>query len=96
VTSDHLPEGWTLERVVEVGQLAAGASLLDLDQIRVTNVGGPDGDERMSPSVAIDTGAGLCLCLDSDGYWYMAQLADGIVACWGSYGSDLADALRAL
>lgn len=38
----------------------------------------------------------LCL-VGADGEWFMGSLdADGSVACWASYGSDLGKAIEAL
>ncbi|HZL04379.1 MAG TPA: hypothetical protein VFE45_02980 [Coriobacteriia bacterium] len=58
-------------------------------------------DELLNPSVILSF-SGLCLCLvrpqGSAVGWWMGQLDadDGSIACWGDYGPDLEDAIRAL
>ena len=90
-----MPTGWTLARVREVGGLANDPRLLDTAGSTAT-VETNEGIEPLNPLVIIDCG-GLCLVLDDDGDWYMGQ-PDGqeVIRCWGSYGSELDDALRAL
>ncbi len=90
-----LPEGWTLERVREVGQLRDEVRLLD-PGTSVT-VETSDGPEFVDADLMIDCG-GLVLVLDPvDGDWLMGEVDDaGVVRCWAGYGSDLGEALRSL
>lgn len=87
-----LPEGWEIGRVRRVAQ--GDAELLPPDTPAVVDVAGSH--ESLNPSCTISFG-GLCLVLSDDGEWYMGELgADGVIVCWGSYGSDLERAIRAL
>lgn len=92
-----LPEGWTLDRVTEVGQLRLGARLLDPVGCHVFYVA-ESRRQPLSVATIIDTGGGLCLCLDADdGEWWMGQLDEtNEVECWATHGEDLEQALLAL
>ena len=100
VRESKLPEGWTLDRVREV---EPSAELLDPADHFVVADERPaaDGYEVLDPSVILSF-SGLCLCLvraaGSAGGWWMGHLDadDGSIACWGDYGPDLEDAIRAL
>jgi hypothetical protein len=54
--------------------------------------------EQLSPTTLLRADRELCLVRDaSDRLWYMGSRdADGAVVCWGSYGADLDEAIRAL
>jgi len=95
MNGDGLPEGWTLERVREVGQLRDEPRLLDRST-KVT-LDTPTGLREVEPSIVLECG-GLVLVLDaSEGDWLMGQQSeDGSIVCWGSYGDDLESALRGL
>ncbi|MFE3458197.1 hypothetical protein ACFXKD_11675 [Nocardiopsis aegyptia] len=90
----HLPPGWTIERV-RAHSGVADAHLLSTDRLVVLD----DLDQRdyttLRPGALIAFGR-LCLVWDGD-EWLMGDLdEDGSVICWGSYGSDLAEAIRNL
>ena len=95
MNDDGMPDGWTLERVKEVGQLRDLPRLLDR-RTKVT-FDAPSGPTEIQPVTIIDVD-GLVLVLDeARGEWLMGQqCADGSIVCWGSYGDDLGDAIRGL
>ncbi|MFB7057792.1 hypothetical protein [Streptomyces vinaceus] len=72
------------------------AAALSADRLVVLEVAGQDDYELLRPDVLLAFHE-LCLVRHDDGEWYMGQLDDdGSVICWGSYGSDLAEAVRGL
>ena len=92
---EGLPDGWTLDRVREVGHLRDPPRLLDLSTQVILDT--PSGRSAVEPATIIDCG-GLVVVLDgSDASWLKGmQLDDGSIICWGSYGDDLERALRGL
>lgn len=92
---DGLPDGWTLERVREVGQLRDAPRLLDRGTPVTLDT--PEGRQAIEPAGLIECG-GLILVFDSaKSEWLMGQQADdGSVMCWSSYGADLEFALQSL
>ncbi len=90
----RLPEGWTLERIKDMGIAAPAIVTRPVNVLEDL----ADGLVELDPMVILDLGGGYCLALidDSDG-WHMGQwtAADTIV-CWGSYGPDLEYAINAL
>ena len=93
-----LPEGWDLERVrAQSGD--ASARFLSPDERMVVLDSTPRLSEyiELNPVTIIDFSS-LCLVrMDNDAAWYMGQVElDGSILCWGSYGDDLGEAIRAL
>jgi hypothetical protein len=89
-----LPKGWTIDRVRRASG-DAEASVLSPDRLVTVE----DHDAAVpSPLAAEVIIAFHDLCLvGADGEWYMGSLgADGSVACWASYGSELGKAIGAL
>jgi hypothetical protein len=88
-----LPTGWTMNLIHE---LDSQAKLLDPVAYPVALI---DGDDEIAIpcSLILDFGV-LKLALDSSrGSWLMGQINDeGTIMCWGDYGEDLGDAIRAL
>ncbi|WP_327130336.1 hypothetical protein OG311_02075 [Streptomyces sp. NBC_01343] len=73
----------------------ASAAVLPFDRLVVVEVAGQGDYETLRPDVILAFHE-LCLVRDG-GEWFMGQLDDdGSVICWGSYGSDLAEAIRGL
>ncbi|MCP3878163.1 MAG: hypothetical protein GY701_07195 [Sulfitobacter sp.] len=90
---DRLPEGWTLERIKDMG-IPAPAIVTRPVTVLSDRVDGP---VELAAVVILDLG-GYCLVLtdDSDG-WHMGQWTDAdMIACWGSYGPDLEYAINSL
>ncbi|AOR31845.1 hypothetical protein BFF78_13005 [Streptomyces fodineus] len=89
-----LPDGWTVDRLrAHSGDTRAVA--LCPDRLVYVEDGSGGDPEPLHPSYVLAFGE-LCL-VDHDGEWYMGSLRDdGSVACWASYGSDLAEAIRSL
>ncbi len=89
----QLPDGWSLERIREMGvrevRLLSNKCYVVEDRV--------DDLVELDPACIIDCG-GLQLLLDrADGEWHMGSMDDdGAIWCWGSYGADLAEAIRAL
>lgn len=89
-----LPDGWTIDRLRAHSGDTRAVPLSPDRPVHVEDVSG-DGPAPLRPSFVLAFG-GLCL-VDHDGEWYMGSLGDdGSVDCWGSYGSDLAEAIRNL
>ncbi|MFF7082186.1 hypothetical protein [Streptomyces lavendulae] len=92
--TSHLPTGWTIEQIRALSH-DRSATPLSLDRLVV--VEGPSRSDytTLQPEVILGF-HDLCLVLHA-GEWYMGQLdTDGSVACWSSYGPDLAEAIRGL
>ena len=94
----ELPEGWDLDRVRAMG--LADARLLPLDTLVLLerrDAARSDYD-TLSPTAVLACGYDLCLVRNADdGLWYMGSPdGDGTIVCWGSYGDDLAEAIRGL
>ncbi|WP_186403716.1 hypothetical protein [[Actinomadura] parvosata] len=91
----QLPSGWTPARIAEVASTRS-AELLPLDTPVFMDLH-TGGRERIRPSLIIKLGE-ICLARDAeDGAYAMGQLdGHGALRCWGYYGDDLAEALRAL
>ncbi|ROQ94547.1 hypothetical protein EDE04_0977 [Streptomyces sp. 2132.2] len=71
------------------------AAALSTDRLVVLEVAAQDDYETLRPDVLLAFHE-LCLVRDG-GEWFMGQLDDdGSVICWGSYGSELAEAIRGL
>ena len=91
---DGLPPDWSLERI---RRIEAQSELLDVTAHSVCVQEGENLRE-LRPRCIISF-AGLCLVNPADDNgWYMGQLdrADGSITCWGSYGTDLAEAIASL
>lgn len=90
---DRLPDGWTLERIKDMG---IAAPVIVTRSVTVMECGVDDVFE-LAPRVVLDRG-GICLALnDESGDWHMGQWDDAnTIACWGSYGTDLEYAINAL
>lgn len=89
---ERLPEGWTLERIKDMG-IPAPAIVMREVTVSEDRVGGP---VELAPMVVLDLGGDYCLALTDDG-WHMGQWHDAnTIACWGSYGTDLEYAINAL
>ncbi|GHE31144.1 hypothetical protein GCM10018784_80090 [Streptomyces hydrogenans] len=89
-----LPAGWTIERVRALSK-DPSAVPLSVDRLVVVETAGQGDYEPLRPDVILAFHE-LCLVRD-DGEWFMGQLDDdGSVICWGSYGSDLTEAIRSL
>ncbi|MFE2142473.1 hypothetical protein ACFXA3_12110 [Streptomyces sp. NPDC059456] len=89
-----LPAGWTIEHVRALSGDESAAPL-SCDRFVVVEVAGQGDYETLRPDVVLAFHE-LCLVRD-DGEWFMGELDDdGSVICWGSYGSDLAGAIRSL
>jgi hypothetical protein len=52
--------------------------------------------ERVEPEVVIRFDYLVLVRAAGDPDWYMGQVHDGEVVCWGGYGPDLEAAIRAL
>ncbi|MFE2168446.1 hypothetical protein ACFXB3_25825 [Streptomyces sp. NPDC059447] len=90
----NLPADWTIERVRTLSG-DASATLLSLDRFVVVE-DWEQGDYSVLRPRVILSFHGLCLVQDDD-EWFMGELDDdGSIACWSSYGSDLAQAIRGL
>jgi hypothetical protein len=89
-----LPDGWTIDRVRGVsGDVEATG--LSPDRRVVLEEHGTEDHTLLQPEIIISFHE-LCL-VSADGEWFMGNLAaDGSVACWASYGSDLGQAIRGL
>ena len=95
VERNTLPAGWSLARVREVGGLANEPRLLDAADSTAT-IESTGVIEPLDATLIIDCG-GDCLVLAEDGQWYMGHPdGRGVIRCWGCYGADLDEALRAL
>ncbi|MFG2668332.1 hypothetical protein ACGFY6_29365 [Streptomyces sp. NPDC048387] len=91
--NSELPAGWTIERVRALSGDASAASL-SFDRLVIVEMAGKGDYEPLRPDVILAFHE-LCLVRD-DGEWFMGQLDDdGSVICWASYGSALAEAIRA-
>ena len=89
-----LPDGWTIARV---RRASGDAEAVVLSPDRRVTVEDHDA-AALSPLKVEVIIAFHDLCLVSaDGEWFMGSLgADGSIACWASYGSDLGKAIEAL
>lgn len=89
-----LPDGWTIDRV----RRASGdheATVLALDRLVTVEDQDAAALSSLQPDVIIAF-HDLCL-VNADGEWFMGSLgADGSIACWASYGSELSKAIEAL
>ena len=89
-----LPDGWTIDRVRHASGDAEAAVLSPDRRVTVE-----DHDAAALSPLQVEVIIGfhdLCL-VGTDGEWFMGSLgADGSVACWASYGSDLGKAIEAL
>jgi hypothetical protein len=89
-----LPDGWTLDQVRRLSG-DVEATVLSLDRRVVLEAHATEDHVLLQPEIIISFHE-LCL-VSADGEWFMGNLAaDGSVACWGSYGSDLGQAIQAL
>jgi transposase len=89
-----LPERWTLGRVREI---EPRAELLDPSEHRVRMVETVDQYHELGPEVILRFNGNCLIREPGDPEWAMGQIApDGTITCWGYYGDDLADAIRAL
>ena len=89
-----LPPGWDLQRIRAMEPLS---ELLIASEHHVYYQQGQE-LETLKPACIISF-SGLCLVRPIDeADWYMGDLdtTDGSIVCWASYGSDLAEAIRAL
>lgn len=88
-----LPHGWDLDRVrSESGN--ANSRLLETSDRHVVLATGNDYVD-LNPTVIIDF-SNLCLVAVGPD-WYMGSLEpDGSIICWGSYGTDLGEAIKAM
>jgi hypothetical protein len=92
--NSSLPPGWTIERVRALSGVA-DADLLSPDRLVVAGDADQSGCTTLRPSVLLAFGTS-CLVKDEED-WLMGYLDDdGSVVCWGSYGPDLAEAIRGL
>lgn len=95
-----LPEGWTLARIREVSQ--SPAAELWPTTVRVFLETYPPGESaspvrtRIEPESIIRFEYMVLVRGVDDPDWYMGQVHDGDVDCWGSYGPDLEAAIRAM
>lgn len=90
----QLPTGWTIEQIRALSQDHSAAPL-SLDRLVVVEEWGRNDYTVLQPEVILGF-HDLCLVLD-DGEWFMGQFdTDRSVVCWGSYGPDLAKAIRSL
>ena len=97
--TSSLPEGWTIERVRTVsGDDSAAVS--PTERLVLVEVWA-EHQSAHEPVPADQVGTiiqfhGLYL-VSIEGEWYMGILQpDGSITCWGSYGTDLQEALRSL
>lgn len=92
--TSYLPAGWTIERIRTLSR-DPSATPLSLGRLVVVEEPSQSAYTTLQPEVILGF-HDLCLVL-ADGEWFMGQLdADGSVACWASYGPDLAEAIRSL
>ncbi|MEV0281295.1 hypothetical protein AB0I22_33600 [Streptomyces sp. NPDC050610] len=92
--TSQLPVGWTIEQIRTLSH-DRSATPLSLDRFVVVEEPGQREYTALQPEMILGF-HDLCLVLH-DGEWFMGQLgADGSVACWASYGPDLAEAIRSL
>jgi hypothetical protein len=93
----ELPGGWDLDRVRAMGVLEARLLPLDTYVVLDTRAGTRSDYIELAPSAILDCGGLRLVCNQDDGIWYMGSpAADGEILCWGPYGDDLGDAIRAL
>lgn len=95
-----LPEGWTLERLREVGQSPTVQLLPSSTPVFFFQdpPGSPEPvTHALEPEVIIDFRYRVLVRAVRDPEWYMGEFNDeGAVMCWGAYGSDLLRAIRAM
>ncbi|MFD8599218.1 hypothetical protein ACFV1L_29855 [Kitasatospora sp. NPDC059646] len=92
--NEHLPDGWTIERVRDASGVAE-ADLLPLERLVVIEQPGAADYDVLRPDLILAF-HDLCLARVGD-EWLMGHLdQDGSVICWASYGPDLAGAIRGL
>ncbi len=91
--SFSLPNGWDLDRVrFESGD--PNAQILEI----VSQVLLVDGNEyiELEPAIIVNFSGRCLLRIADDTAWYMGSLQDdGSIVCWGSYGDDLGEAIKA-
>jgi hypothetical protein len=97
--TSSLPAGWTIERVRTVSGDDSAAVSPTERLVLVEEWSEHQSAHAPVPADLVGTiiqFRGLCL-VNIEGEWYMGTLQpDGSIACWGSYGSDLQEALRSL
>ena len=96
--SPSLPPEWDIDRIRRESD-NPDARFLSVEDHCVVSDGRPVSNQyyELEPVVIIDF-SGQCLVLvHDDRLWYMGGLEDdGSIVCWGSYGADLGQAIRAL
>ena len=91
----ELPEGWDLARI---RRLEPSAELLNPAEHYTVWVDKNSVYQELQPDVIISF-AGQCLLRSfGDPSWWMGEVdkTDGSIVCWGQYGEDLEQAIRAL
>jgi hypothetical protein len=90
----QLPEDWTLKRL---RALEPTAELTDLPGLRVIDVT-KDARPTLQPDLVINIGGQYLVRAGGLPEWWMGQLDKGTgeIHCWGTYGTDLEDAIEAL
>lgn len=86
-----LPEGWSIEKIEELGMKVVTGIYQAVEQCG-------SGLEPLDPKCIIDCDGAYYLVLDrSDSEWHMGLIGtDGIIECWASYGESLEAAIAAL
>jgi hypothetical protein len=92
-TMTELPDGWDIERVR--ARAGGDAEVLSCDRRVVLDVGQ---GARSLPAALILSFGELCLVRSVGAPdWYMGLLdRDGSITCWGSYGTELGEAIDGL
>lgn len=90
-----LPDGWTLARVRAI---EPGTVVLDPAGHHVVAERGVGDRVPLPPAEHLLAIGDLRLVrVEGDPEWWMGDVADdGTIVCWGSHGTDLGAALRAL
>jgi hypothetical protein len=89
-----LPEGWTIDRVCRVSGVSE-ATVLSLERLVVLEKHNSMDYVTLQPEIIISFHE-LCLVSAGDEWFMGSPDSDGSVICWGSYGSDLEEAIRGL
>ncbi|MFD3457927.1 DUF4419 domain-containing protein [Streptomyces sp. NPDC058691] len=87
---ERLPEPWTMADIQRVTGCPQAQLLTSLGKVTLHG-------EHLPAAYAINL-EGLCAVQADDGDWYLGDVVSDIgdIQCWGNYGPDLGNALRAL
>jgi hypothetical protein len=91
----ELPDGWDLQRIRAID---ASADLIDSALHRIIDVTPVDWPREMRAELVLSIDNKYLLLTADEADWWMGQLdkATGEIHCWGTYGPDLGEAIKAL